>query len=233
MAGLLGSGPRRASSHRSGIITRACSQACLARPPGPWSRRPEGANAHGRNSRWDGLGIAERFHIFPYREEERREGPDQTPVSVARPTVDVRLSSGDLEITVRALIDTGAPNTFFDSSVAEALQLNISPLRATRRVRVLGNVFPAEPTTVTLSLPPFDDICWETEVMVLAVELDLPFAGCLGSQGFLDRWVVSFNYYDSYFVVEERNVFVQRMPVYTYVEFQEKFDQDWWPPGTG
>lgn len=152
-------------------------------------------------------------------------------MSVARPTVDVQLASGDLDITVRALIDTGAPSTFFDSSVAEALGLETERRSATRKIRVLGDVYPARLATVALTLAPFRDITWETEVMVLTVELDLPFAGCLGSQGFLDRWVVTFNYYDSYFVVEERDAFVARMPVDTFTEYQEKFDQDWWPPG--
>lgn len=146
--------------------------------------------------------------------------------------MDVQLTRDDLAISVRALIDTGAPRTFFDRSVAEALKVDISTTHATTRtVRVLGGTYPAAEAMVTLSLPPFGDMAWETEVLVLAVELPLPFAGCLGSEGFLDRWVVSLNYYDNYFVVETRDGFQARMPVDVYKEFQENFDEDWWPPG--
>jgi hypothetical protein len=41
-------------------------------------------------------------------------------------------------------------------------------------------------------------------------ELDMSFLSVLGHEGFLDRWVASFNFYDGYFVIEERVSFEQR-----------------------
>jgi hypothetical protein len=85
---------------------------------------------------------------------------------------------------------------------------------------------------VHLTLPPFHDVSWETEVLFLRAELDLPFAGVLGHEGFLDRWVVSFNYPDNYFVVEEHDSFVQRIPTDQYETFQQgSYDSEWTRPG--
>ena len=99
-------------------------------------------------------------------------------------------------------------------------------------MRLLGTSHKAERHFVRLMLPPFGDVSWETEVFFLREELDLPFAGCLGTLGFLDRWVVSFNAYDNYFVVEERDSFVNRFPADPYEVFQQQFDSEWAPPGT-
>ncbi len=134
---------------------------------------------------------------------------------------------------LRALIDTGSPNTLFDRGVADALGLEIGkPGAQVENVHLLGGVHKAERFHVVLMLPPFDDITWEAAVLFLREELDVAFAGLLGTEGFLDRWVVSFNYYDNYFVVEERDSFVGRMPTNTYEAFQAQFDSEWAPPGT-
>ena len=63
-----------------------------------------------------------------------------------------------------------------------------------------------------LMLPPFDDLVWRAEVGLLVEDLPLPFSGVLGTAGFFDRWVVSFNYSQSYFVVEEPETFRKRLP---------------------
>lgn len=121
--------------------------------------------------------------------------------------------------------------TIFDSAVAEPLGIRLSqPGSAYEEVTILGGRRKAERHLVHLTLPPFDDMTWETEVLFLRDELQVAFAGLLGTVGFLDRWVVSFNYYDSYFVVEERDVFQDRIPKDMADEFL-KFDSEWAPPG--
>lgn len=97
---------------------------------------------------------------------------------------------------VRALIDTGAPDTIFGRAVADAIGLDVGRPGGDRRtVRLLGGHWKAESALVTLTLPPFVDISWETQVHFLLDDIeDLPFQGLLGTRGFLDRWVVSFNY---------------------------------------
>lgn len=147
--------------------------------------------------------------------------------------VDLLLSREHYEIKLVALIDTGAPVTLFDSAIAAALGIELGkPGTQAENVTILGSTHKAERHQVHLMLPPFEDIHWEPEVLFLREELDLAFAGCLGTAGFLDRWVVSFNYYDSYFVVEERDSFQERMPKDLSVEFQ-RFDSEWAPPGSG
>lgn len=80
-----------------------------------------------------------------------------------------------------------------------------------RPIHILGGVYEARVATVTLDLPPFSGISWETQACFLYDDLELSFAGVLGQEGFLDRWVASFNLYDNYFVIEERDGFVERL----------------------
>lgn len=114
---------------------------------------------------------------------------------------------------MRALIDTGAPYTIFDRGCADALDIDFTRRGARRRLhRIAGGDHQAQVEMVVLRLPPFEDLWWETEVDFLLSELSLPFAGLLGQQGFLDRWVVTFNRYDNYFIVEEPDSFKSRLP---------------------
>lgn len=136
-------------------------------------------------------------------------------------------------IRVRALIDTGAPRTVFGRAVAEAVGLEVGrPDAATITVQMLGRPWRAEAHVVGLTLPPFDDIAWETEALFLRDHVDLPFEGLLGTIGFLDRWVVTFNYYDGQFIVEERDSFRARLPIDVEREFLDNYDSEWMRPGT-
>jgi len=89
------------------------------------------------------------------------------------------------------------------------------PLRSTYQTRVgvrielLGRSWPAVTVPVTLRLRPFDDP-WDAGVDFVLDE-GLPF-GLLGYEGFLNRWAVSFNAYEGYFVVEPVEDFHQRLP---------------------
>lgn len=128
-----------------------------------------------------------------------------------RPTVDVRLERADLAWTTKALIDTGAPSTVFDRGAGEALGFEFAPPRRDILHFLGGEQRWAQVETVILQLEPFQDMWWETEVSFLIDEWDMPF-GLLGQLGFLDRWVVSFNYYNLTFVVEEPDSFQSRLP---------------------
>jgi hypothetical protein len=70
-------------------------------------------------------------------------------------------------------------------------------------------------------------LSWEAEVVFLHGDFDVSFVGLLGQEGFLDRWVASFNFYDGYFVIEERDSYVERMPIDVY---KEQYDSDWHRP---
>ncbi len=124
------------------------------------------------------------------------------------------VSNQDCDITVRALIDTGAPSTIFTRSVAEAIALDLrSPEFPTVGHHLAGQLRTAKHAFVHLTLPPFEDLSWDAEVAFLLDEWEMPFAGLLGHDGFLLRWVVSFNSYGNYMVVEPPDSFAERTPV--------------------
>ena len=87
----------------------------------------------------------------------------------------------------------------------------------------MGGNWWSQSERVRLVLPPFDDITWEAEVDFLLDDPGpLPF-GLLGQAGFLDRWVVTFNYHRSYLVVEHQEDFERRLPVDQFQELQKRF----------
>jgi len=129
---------------------------------------------------------------------------------------------------IRALVDTGAPFCIFSLAVAERLDIDMGLGRGRDRdVHILGGVHKARVAPVVLELPPFDGITWETQACFLYGDLELSFAGVLGQEGFLDRWVVSFNYYDRYFVVEQRDSFAERLPVDVSEVQLREYDSEW------
>jgi hypothetical protein len=134
---------------------------------------------------------------FPYREEGNPP--------ILRPTVDVRLASApDVEWTTRALIDSGAPLSVFDRGVAEALALNIGCLGAeTGSVALLGKRPSVQFEYVELSLPHYSGHSWEARVAFIKDRtFQMPFQGILGAEGFLHKFVVTFNAGENYFLVE-------------------------------
>lgn len=125
-------------------------------------------------------------------------------------------------ISTKALIDTGAPRCIFPRGVGDIIGLSFPtfPSQAHKKIRLMGEVWPAVTVSVDLLLRPFDDLAWTAEVdFVLGNRdlnlptgyADLPFA-VLGYEGFLDRWAVSFNGYFGYFVVEPAEEFDARQP---------------------
>ena len=95
--------------------------------------------------------------------------------------------------------------------------------------KIAGGEYRAQIHVVVLQLAPFDDLWWETEVHFFEHDWGMPFAGLLGHVGFLDRWVVTFNFYDSYFVVEEPDSFKSRLPA-DHVEEYGARDLGWKGP---
>jgi hypothetical protein len=134
---------------------------------------------------------------FPYREEGKPP--------VLRPTVDVRLACPpNGEWTTRALIDTGSPLTVFDRGVAEALCISIGHLGAEKgTIALLGKTRVIQFEYVELSLPRYPGHSWEARVaFVTDRSFQMPFQGILGAEGFLNKFVVTFNAYENYFLVE-------------------------------
>ncbi len=168
-----------------------------------------------------------RFNIFPYREEEPQSG--HSPV--VRPTVDLTLSFFKNSISARCLVDTGAPFCIFGRAMAETLEIDMGLGRGRDRlVHILGASHKARVEMIQLDLPPFEGLSWETEVAFLYDDLDLSFVGVLGQQGFLDRWVASFNLAFGYFVIEEADAFNERLGIDPVQAMSGFFDSEWSRP---
>jgi hypothetical protein len=165
------------------------------------------------------------FEIFPYREEDVYKNAG-TALPILRPTVDVLLERGDLSVTVAVLIDTGAPFTLFAQGVGDALGIEWSHTARRAKHTIGGGQHVAQLEHVWLTLPPFSELSWETDVGFFVDDWRMPFGGVLGHQGFLDRWAVSFNYSQNYFVVEEPGAFHGRFPP-DYAEIYQSRDLGW------
>jgi hypothetical protein len=117
-------------------------------------------------------------------------------------------------LTPDVLADTGSPYTLFFGTASALLGVRF-PDRPpeTWSVKMLGDEYVAQVETVTLSLPPFD-LKWTTKVGFLREPVPAgSFLGILGSRGFFDRWVVSFDYRAHRFYVEEPEGFHRRSPI--------------------
>ena len=158
----------------------------------------------------------DRFHLFPWQEQEAVRGGPRVP----RPMVHVYIScNGTSTPLTPALIDTGAPVTVFPRAMADLLDLELESLRAEppEKIKLLGEDWEVASVTTTLELPPFSDLTWDAEVRFV-LDDGLLF-GLLGYEGFLNRWVVTFNAYHGYTVVETLDSFQSRLPVDAEQEF--------------
>ncbi|HEY0358793.1 MAG TPA: hypothetical protein VGD11_09435 [Mycobacteriales bacterium] len=118
-----------------------------------------------------------------------------------RPTLDVRLfSAPNAEWTTRALIDTGSPLTLFDRAAADALLVRIGAAGAeTREIAMLGKTRRVQLEHIDLSLKDLP-YSWSARVgFIIDPSFQMVFQGVLGTEGFLDKWAVTFNYYYNYF----------------------------------
>ena len=125
---------------------------------------------------------------------------------ILRPTVDVHLTcapNGDW--TTRALIDTGSPLTVFDRGAAEALCINIGNFGAeTGSIALLGEHRRVQFEYVELSLPHYPSLSWTARVAFITdPAFQMVFQGILGAEGFLNKFVVTFNAYDNFFIIDE------------------------------
>lgn len=76
-----------------------------------------------------------------------------------------------------ALVDTGATHCVFPVGAAEALGLDVVRHEGDpyRNFRIAGDLRPAIPKIITLTLPPFEELNWDAEVWFFYQEWELPF----------------------------------------------------------
>lgn len=94
--------------------------------------------------------------------------------------------------------------------------------RKMQRHQLAGREHTAQLERVTLTLGAFPDLQWEAEVGFLVDDWGMPFQGLLGTRGFLDRWVVTFNVSENAFYVEEPTSFMSRIPPDAAEEFERR-----------
>lgn len=122
-----------------------------------------------------------------------------------RPTLDVRLHLVNaIDYGLRALIDTGAPITFFDRGAGEAIGVRFGHAGAeTGSIKIFGGTRPIQFEDVGLALHTYPEVSWQARVaFVTDPGFQMPFQGVLGMAGFQDRFAVLFNAYYNYFVVQ-------------------------------
>ncbi len=105
--------------------------------------------------------------------------------------------------TTRALVDTGSPLTIFDYGTAEALGVRLGNSgHRSGSVALLGAVRQVQFEYVEVALPQASVNAWTADIaFIKQQDFQMPFQGILGQRGFLDKFVVCFNYYESYFDV--------------------------------
>jgi hypothetical protein len=124
---------------------------------------------------------------------------------VLRPAVDVAMT-GDAGVEYRpqALIDTGSPITVFDYASGEALLVRYGRAGAeTGRITLLGHEHRIQFEYIDLALVTDRTFAWCAKVgFILTKNFTMSFQGVLGTDGFLDRWAVTFNKYYNYFAIQ-------------------------------
>lgn len=91
----------------------------------------------------------------------------------------------------------------FDYGTAEALGLRLGQAgHRAGRVDLLGRTRQVQFEYVDLSLPDTNGDCWTADVaFIRQVDFQMPFQGILGQQGFLERHIVTFNFYAGHFEI--------------------------------
>jgi hypothetical protein len=142
----------------------------------------------------------------------------------------VRLQHGDTgDWTLRALVDTGSPISFFDRGAADAVGLRIGYAGAEKgQVLLLGGTWQVQFEMVDLTLTVDPELSWEARVaFVIDPALQMPFQGVLGTQGFLDKFAVTFNRYYDYFIVERADDFHERKGKHLTHDATGGTDENW------
>lgn len=97
--------------------------------------------------------------------------------------------------------------------MADALNIRLGNTGAERgAIRVLGGHWPVQFEVVQAELVAHPETSWSVRAaFVTDPALQMPFQGVLGTEGFLDKFVVTFNKYYDYFMVERPDDWEQRV----------------------
>ncbi|MFF8990012.1 hypothetical protein ACF09H_08710 [Streptomyces sp. NPDC014983] len=129
---------------------------------------------------------------------------DGIPETVLRPTVSFTVAHGTFSWSADALIDTGSPVSVFTRNVADALELSLASAMDRQKIAIAGGLHEAFKFPISLALDPLDEMSWNTFGWFLCGDMEswkLPVSALFGTEGFFDRWKVTFALRDGYFSV--------------------------------
>lgn len=129
-------------------------------------------------------------------------------------------------------MDTGAPITLFDRGAGDAVGVRFGYAGAeTGMVRILGGHWRAQFEVVDLCIADEPDYQWAARVAFIVDQaLQMPFQGVLGTDGFLDKFAVTFNKYYGYFAIERPDDWEERVGRHVAADPSRAPDPQWERP---
>jgi hypothetical protein len=98
-------------------------------------------------------------------------------------------------------------------------------------MRILGGHWTVQFEHVQVTLVADPDASWQARIaFVKDPALQMPFQGALGTEGFLDKFVVTFNKYYDYFLVERPAEWQERVGDQLFDEPSDRPDIQWERP---
>lgn len=98
-------------------------------------------------------------------------------------------------------------------------------------MRILGGQWSVQFEHVQVTLVADPQASWQARVaFVKDPALQMPFQGVLGTEGFLDKFVVTFNKYYDYFLVERPAEWQDRIGNQLFEEPSDRADIQWERP---
>ncbi len=153
--------------------------------------------------------------VFPYGEDPVSRTSRLAERTVLRPLRDVTIVGPDEEVTVLALVDSGAEHTLSSAGFARSVGVDPSP----GRILVLGvggEYRETRFTDVALRLQPpsrraSEAVEWRTEVGFFT-KWEPPYGLVLGQVGFFDQFTVTMSRFSQALAVEALDQFDRRFP---------------------
>jgi hypothetical protein len=99
-------------------------------------------------------------------------------------------------------------------------------------IRIFGGHWPVQFEDVDLTLSADPPCAWSARVaFVRDPAFQMPFQGVLGTEGFLDKFVVTFNKYYDYFLLEHQSDWLARVGSRLFDDPSDRPDPEWERPG--
>lgn len=131
---------------------------------------------------------------FWYTPVEIRSPDTNEKSTQLRPVIPLLVHGDDEATLCSALVDTGADNTFLPQSVADALNISLTPCEGPSPVAFGGGRVETFFSDVMLQISDGEEDCaWQARVLFFDAELTGDELVVLGQQGFLEHFRATFD----------------------------------------